>query len=181
MTPILGMIFIFSGNFAPAGYATCDGQLLAISQNTALFSILGTFYGGNGVNNFALPDLRGRVPIHTGQGPGLSNYNTGQSGGVETNTLTVPQLPSHSHSFNLSSIAGTTGVPGTSTYLSRSPATGSGPNDQIEKFYTTTAPNTTLNAGAIGATGSGSPVNNIQPYLGITHIIALVGVFPSRN
>src|SRR5437879_11862971 len=98
-TPLLGSIIMFAGNFAPRGWALCNGQILPIAQNTALFSILGTTYGGNGQTTFALPDLRGRVPVGSGQGPGLSNYDLGQQGGSESETLTVNQMPEHTHAI----------------------------------------------------------------------------------
>src|SRR5262249_41768302 len=124
MDPLLGMIFLFAGNFAPTGYLLCSGQLLAISQNAALFSIIGTYYGGNGTTNFALPDFRGRVPISQGQGPGLSPYNMGQVGGTENTTLLLSNLPIHTHpigalsvTVSASTVAATASVPsaGTST------------------------------------------------------------------
>ena len=99
-SPFIGQITLFAGNFAPRGWAFCNGQLLSIAQNTALFSILGTTYGGNGQTTFALPDLRGRVPVHAGQGPGLSNYDLGQQGGAESVTLTTAQMPAHTHPAN---------------------------------------------------------------------------------
>jgi microcystin-dependent protein len=177
----LAMIFLFGSNFAPQGFAFCAGQTLAISSNTALFSLLGTTYGGDGTTTFILPDLRGRVPVGQGQGPNLNPYTLGQSAGIETVALTTAQLPAHSHPFNVSNAAGTTGVPGTTTYLSQAPSTGSGPNATVESFYTTTAANTTLNAGAVGNTGSGTAVSILQPYLVISYVIAIQGIFPSRN
>ncbi|WP_295675954.1 phage tail protein [uncultured Mucilaginibacter sp.] len=181
MTPDLAMIYLFAGNFAPAGYATCDGQILPISQNTALFSLIGTSYGGNGQTTFGLPDLRGRVPKHVGQGPGLSGYVLGQMGGTETTTLSVSQIPSHSHAVNVNNAAGTTATPGSTTYLSAGPSTGSGPNASALKTYTTVANNASLIPNTIGATGGGQPFSILSPYLTITYVIALVGVFPSRN
>jgi len=181
MDPLLAMIFAFGSNFAPQGYLFCSGQLLSISSNTAVFSLLGTTYGGNGINNFQLPDLRGRAPIGQGQGPGLSNYFLGQAAGTETVTLNINNLPSHTHAFNVNAAVGTTGTPGTTTYLSQAPAIGSGPNATVEKIYTTTAPNTTLAANAIGLTGSSQPVANLQPYLAVSYIIAVFGIFPTRN
>ncbi len=180
MTPDLAMIYLFAGNFAPSGYQMCNGQIIAISTNTALFSLVGTMYGGNGTNTFALPDLRGRVPNHQGQGPGLSPYIVGQVGGAETTTLTPNQLPSHSHAFNAGG-PGTTGTPGSTTYIAAGPGTGSGPNATQLKTYTTTGPSGALIPNSIGATGGGQPFNIIQPYLTITYVIAMQGVFPSRN
>jgi microcystin-dependent protein len=181
MTPDLAMIFLFGSNFAPSGYAMCSGQILAISSNTALFSLIGTFYGGNGTSTFALPDLRGRVPIHEGQGPGLSAYNVGQAGGAEIVTLTSNQMPPHSHAVNVNNAAGNTATPGSTTYLAAGPSTGSGPNASQLKSFTTSAPNTTLAVNANALSGGGQPFSIIQPYLTVTYVIALQGVFPSRN
>lgn len=181
MTPDLAMIYLFAGNFAPSGYQMCNGQILAISTNTALFSLVGTTYGGNGQNTFALPDLRGRVPIHEGQGPGLSLYNLGQAGGTESVTLTTAQIPSHSHAFNVNAGIGTTASPGSTTYLSAGPVTGSGPNASLLKTYTTSASNISLGPNTIGATGGTQPHSIIQPYLAVTYVIAMQGVYPSRN
>ena len=188
MTPDLAMVYLFASNFAPQGYALCNGQILAISTNTALFSLIGTFYGGNGQNNFALPDLRGRVPLHaggnSGQGAGLSAYVLGQAGGAEAVALTTAQMPGHTHAFNANNSAGTTAVPTGTTYLSAGPSTGSGPNATALKTYTTdTTPGNivALNPGAVSTVGSSQAHNNIQPYLALNYIIALNGVFPSRN
>jgi len=181
MDPLLAMIFLFGSNFAPTGYQFCSGQLLSIAQNTALFSLVGTTYGGNGTNNFALPDLRGRVPIGQGQGPATSNYQLGQFAGSETVSILVNNLPAHNHSFNVSGSPGTTSIPGTTTYLSRGPITGAGPNATIGEIYTTTTPNTTLAQNAIGLTGTNTPLSILQPYLAVSYIIAMVGIFPSRN
>jgi microcystin-dependent protein len=181
MNPDLAMIFLFGSNFAPVGFLMCNGQVLSIASNTAVFSLLGTTYGGNGTSTFQLPDLRGRVPIHAGQGPGTSNYVLGQSAGTETVTLTTNQLPSHSHAFNVNNSAGSTATPGTTTYLAAGPSTGSGPNASSLPTYTTTAPNTTLSANAIGLTGGTNPFTVVQPYLAVTFVIAMEGVFPSRN
>ncbi len=188
MTPDLAMIYLFASNFAPQGYALCNGQILAISTNTALFSLIGTFYGGNGQNNFALPDLRGRVPLHTGgnsgQGAGLSVYVLGQYAGTETVALTTTQIPAHSHAFNVNSLLGNSAAPSGTTYLSASPVTGSGPNATALKTYTTdtSAGNiVSLNPGAISSVGGSQSHNNLQPYLAVNYVIALQGVFPSRN
>jgi len=183
------MIYLFASNFAPSGYAFCNGQILAISTNTALFSLIGTFYGGNGQNNFALPDLRGRVPLHvggnSGQGSGLSIYNLGQFGGAETVTLNTTQMPVHSHTFNANKSGGTSAVPVTgTTYLSAGPTTGSGPNATALKTYTTdsTPGNIVpLVPSAILTAGGSQPHNNLQPYLALNYVIALQGVFPTRN
>ncbi len=166
--PFLGEIKMFSGNFPPKGWAFCNGQLLPINQNQALFAILGTTYGGDGSVNFALPDLRGRVPIHTDN----TNYYLGQKEGTETNTITVNQLPAHNHFINAVSTNGNQNSP-EGTYLANSRAT--------DKEYSNTTPDKTMKATMINNTGGGQPVNNMQPYIVITYIIALQGVFPSQN
>src|SRR4051794_20925571 len=167
--PILGQIMIFAGNFAPRGWATCDGQLMAIAQNTALFSILGTTYGGNGQTTFALPDLRGRVPLHPGQGPGLSPHEQGENAGQETSTLTVNELPAHTHSV---SPPASNGVQSTNRPGGAVPARGGAYRDSA---------NTTMTPATSAPSGGGQPHNNMQPYLGINYIIALEGIYPSRN
>lgn len=169
--PFIGQIVMFAGNFAPRGWAFCNGQLLAIAQNTALFSILGTTYGGNGQTTFALPDLRGRVPVHPGQGPGLSNYSLGQSGGAESVTLNAAQLPPHNHSVACSSDDATSGDPNANF-----------PSAFTQKIYANAAtPGRFMNGGVISPVGGGQPHTNIQPYLCVNFIIALEGIFPSRN
>ncbi|WOD42074.1 phage tail protein [Hwangdonia lutea] len=170
--PFIGQISMFAGNFAPRGWAFCDGQLLPISQYSALFSILGTTYGGDGRTTFALPDLRGRVPMHNGNGPGLTSRQLGQKFGSETNTLTVNQMPSHSHTVNAVTEDGNQSVP-----IGNLPAG----TKVLDKEYSNAASNTTMNANMINASGNNQPVNNIQPVLVINYIIALQGVYPSRN
>lgn len=165
--PFIGSIAMFAGNFAPTGWALCDGQILPINQNTALFSILGTQYGGNGTTNFALPDLQSRVPVHVGQGTGLSPYAIGQAGGVESVALTEAQLPAHSHTANAGG-AQTTNSPSNAV-----PAQNGA--------YATGTPSTTMSADAIGSTGSNEAHTNVQPYLAINFIIALEGIFPPRS
>ncbi|MES2108389.1 MAG: tail fiber protein [Bacteroidota bacterium] len=177
----LAMVFLFAGNFAPRGFTSCEGQLIAIAQNTALFSLLGTTYGGNGQTTFALPDLRGRAPIGQGQGPGLSPYVEGQTGGSETATLTVNQLPSHTHNLTAYAGQGTTGAPSGSTWLAAGPGTGSGPNASQLKTYATNSPNVVLGSGSTTFTGGGQPVSTLSPYLSMFYIIAVEGIFPSRN
>ena len=172
-SPFLGEIKMFGGNFAPRGYAFCSGQILPIAQNTALFSLLGTTYGGNGQTTFALPDLRGRVPVHQGQGPGLSPYDLGQVGGTETTTLTVNQMPSHNHFIAANSGPGTTAAPASNAALAASTAR--------DRLYTTNATNTNLAPASLSPTGGNQPVSILQPYLVINFIIALEGIFPSRN
>jgi microcystin-dependent protein len=184
--PFVGEIKIFAGNFAPRGWAFCNGQILAISQNSALFSILGTTYGGDGRTTFALPDLRGRVPIHAGTGPGLSPYQLGQRSGVENVTLGVNQIPAHGHPINVSSPpvvrcsnqAGTTNSP-VGNVLAQAPG---GTN-----VYRPGAPNSNMNIGgfsaglSIGNTGGGQQHTNVQPFLSVHFIIALQGIYPSRE
>ena len=166
--PFIGQIQSFGFNFAPRGWAFCNGQLLAIAQNTALFSLLGTTYGGNGQTNFALPNLQGRTSMHFGQGPGLSPYTIGQQAGVETVTLNVSQMPMHNHLVNASS--------GTKVN-----ATPSNSNLGGATIYTTAAVDSTLNPLTVGMAGGSQPHQNMQPYLVINWCIALVGIFPSRN
>ena len=175
--PYLGAIFMFAGNFAPRGFALCQGQLLAISQNAALFSILGTTYGGNGTTTFALPDLRGRGPIGQGQGPGLPNVTLGEVGGNSNITILTGNLPAHTHTVNVS-----TGSAGQASPQSNFPAsivdsTGAGGNG----YNTTATAGATFNPGAVNLTGGNIPLNVQDPYLGINYIIALTGIFPSRN
>ena len=170
--PFLGEIRMVGFNFAPVGWALCDGQLVGISQNTALFSLLGTTYGGDGRVTFGLPDLRGRVPIHQGTGPGLTPRMIGESSGDEYVSLTVSELPSHSHAANCHSGPGNANQP-QGRYWSKDLGVSSA-------TYSDTA-GAAMNTGAIGATGSGVPHYNLQPYLVLNFVIALVGIFPSRN
>ena len=165
-------IRMFAGNYAPRDWALCEGQLLPISQHSALFSILGTMYGGDGRTTFALPDLRGRVAIHPGQGPGLSYYNQGAIGGSERNTLTTNQLPSHNHSVNAVTATGNQTSP-TGNLVADS--------GLFDNEYSNANADTTLKSTMIENTGGGQPVNNIQPYGTVNYIIALVGTFPPRN
>ena len=176
--PFIGQIIIFAGNFAIRGYAMCNGQLLSIAQNTALFSILGTTYGGNGQTTFALPDLRGRAALHWGQGPGLSNYSLGQVGGTESSTLTQNNLPPHSHQLNVSAGGkGNAAVP-TGNFIGVGNVPSSGEN--VNNFNNAAATGA-MNAGSITGGGSSVPFANIQPYLVLSFLIALEGIFPSRN
>jgi microcystin-dependent protein len=160
---------MFAGNFAPRGWALCEGQTLPISSYTALFSILGTTYGGDGRTTFMLPDLRGRSPIQQGQGPGLPQHKLGSRGGSPTNSLTVAQLPAHSHSASCSSGEGDADSP-----VGRVPA------KQSDDNFADSG-NQSMHANAIGSTGGSQPVNNMSPYLAINFIIALVGTYPSRS
>lgn len=169
--PFVAEIRIFPFNFAPRGWAWCDGQLLPLSQNTALFSLLGTTYGGNGQSNFALPDLQGRAPMHPGQGPGLSLHDLGENGGSETVTLLESEIPSHSHTLRANTIdVGDTNVPNPNASLAQS---GGG------TLYQSSA-DTQLSPEALAPAGGDQPHNNMQPYLTFYFNIALQGVFPPR-
>jgi microcystin-dependent protein len=169
--PFLGEIFASGFNFAPQGYAFCDGTLLSIVQNTALFSLLGTTFGGDGRTTFGLPDLRSRVPLMFGQGNGLSPYNLGDNGGVENVTLNQAQMPMHSHQLNASSANGS----------STSPSGGvSAKSSQADKVYGA-ANGAIMSGGAIGVAGGNQAHENRQPFLALNYYIALVGIFPSRS
>ena len=172
--PFVGEIQMFAGTFAPKGWALCDGQLLPISQNTALFSLLGTTYGGNGQTNFALPDLRGRAPLQPGAAAGLSPYDLGQAGGDETVTLVTSQIPGHSHSLNGKATAATTGAPA-GDLLAKTDV-----NAATALIYRPSGTSAQLNPQAIAPTGGTQPHNNMQPYLTVNFVIALQGIFPSR-
>ena len=167
--PFVGEVRLVPYNFAPTGWALCNGQILPIAQNTALFSLLGTMYGGNGQTTFALPDLRGRVAISTGQGQGLSPRDQGETGGSETVTLALSEMPLHNHPVNVSASPGATAV-AAGNHLSAS---------TFGNSYAPT-PQGTMPAGTIGQTGGGQPHNNRQPYLTLNYIIALQGIFPPR-
>ena len=162
--PFLGEIVAFAGNFAPRGWAFCDGQLLAISQNTALFSILGTTYGGDGRTTFALPDLRGRVPMHPGNGPGLSSRRLGEKGGSESNRISTANLPAITRP------------------VSSLPADQTDPSNAVPAESETPAyTRRTANASSASSSSPNTPVNNVQPFTCVNYIIALQGIFPSRN
>jgi len=171
--PFLGEIALVPYNFEPRGWAFCDGQLLAISQNTALFALLGTTYGGNGQTTFALPDLRGRTPIHAGggPGPGLSQYLLGQTSGVESVTLSTNQMPTHNHVLNANSANGTSDTPANGVM---------GKNASGVPQYSA-ASNAAMAAAAIGNAGGNQAHENRPPSLGLNYVIALQGIFPSRN
>lgn len=196
MDVYLAAIFIFGGNFNPRGFEFCQGQLLPISQNAALFSLLSTVYGGNGQTTFALPDLRGRSPIGAGQGPGLPDYIIGQFAGTPNVTLTLGNLPAHTHTATLSSMtvapsastaAATTNVPGPNLVPAKLPSVGSGPSAIAVNGYapqdntTTLAPASVNGTATIGITGQNIPVNIQDPYLVVNYIIATEGIYPSRN
>ena len=169
--PFVGEIRMFAGNFAPRGWAFCDGQLLAVSQNDALFSLLGTIYGGDGRTTFGLPDLRGRVPIHAGSGPGLSPRRLGAKAGAENVTLTVNQLPSHTHPMQANTeFANETGPEG--NVLAQS---------TVVNMYFEASPNTALSTTSLTNTGGSRKHTNLMPFLCIHFIIALFGIYPSRH
>jgi len=171
--PFVGEIRMFGGNFAPAGWMFCEGQLLPISENEVLFQLLGTTYGGDGQSTFALPDLRGRVPIHRGQNPGTGSvFTQGETGGVEAVTLNVSQIPAHSHPMLATNDAATTTSPGNNVLAAGTVATTAG--------YGTDAPFTTLAAGAVSPVGGSQPHENFQPYLCVSFIISLFGIFPTQ-
>lgn len=173
--PFIAEIRIFAGNFAPRGWAFCDGQLLPISNNTALFSLIGTTYGGDGRTTTALPNLQGRAPMHPGRGPGLTSRRLGEKVGTETVTLSEAQIPSHSHTVRGTTTAGAAGAPGNTSSIGRTSIT--------DRLYQT---NTTANivemaSETISTTGGGQPHANQQPYLAMNFIIALQGLYPSRS
>lgn len=167
-TPYIGEIRVFGGNFAPLGWAFCDGRLLAIAENEVLFTLIGTTYGGDGINTFALPDLRSRVPLHVGQGNGLSPRTLGEMGGTEAVTLQTAQLAKHNHIARADGSGGTQAGPQNATWAT------SGLNQ-----FSSNLPNTTMNPAAIGNSGGNQPHENMLPFLALNFIIALEGIFPS--
>jgi microcystin-dependent protein len=177
--PFVGQVIRVGFNFPPSGWAKCEGQLMPIDQNPTLFNLIGTTYGGDGQATFALPDLRGRVPVSMGQGAGLSNYNIGQLAGSETVTLTSAQLPQHQHFVNAITSAGSSSAPGPSVVLANE-----GPQG-ISQVFTYSpfdqANQTALKSTSIGQNPGGQPHENRQPFLVITYCIALFGLFPSQN
>lgn len=173
-SPFVAEIKIFAGNFAPTGWALCNGQLLPISQNTALFSLLGTFYGGDGKSTFALPDLQGSAPMGQGQGPGLSDRFLGEQGGGATVTLIQSEMPSHTHFVSGNATNGGFTTPGGHIWAQASILR------QPQLVYGAAA-NTNMNPLAMSITGSSFPHNNMHPYLTLTFMIAMQGVFPPRS
>jgi microcystin-dependent protein len=170
----VGELRIMAFNFAPRGWASCNGQLLPINQNQALFSLLGTTYGGNGVNTFALPDLRGRAAVGWGSGPGLPTVQIGERGGVENVALSAAQVPAHTHTMNAVSDIANASLPSLALPAAKS-RTG------LAMFGPAGSGNTTLNAGAVSAAGAGQAHNNVQPSSVLNYCIALSGIFPSRT
>lgn len=170
-TPYIGEIRMFAGNFPINGWAFCHGQLLPIADNDALFQLIGTTYGGDGQTTFALPDLRGRVPVHMGTGPGLSTRVLGQVGGQETVTLTTNQIPSHGHAPTASTQRGT----------QTSPANGVWAGSATAALYSSATPGVAMNPAAVGVAGGSQPHENRIPFLAVNFIISLYGIFPSQN
>jgi len=173
--PYIGDIMIVGFGFCPRGWAPTNGQLLAISQNQAMFALLGTQFGGNGMTTFALPDLRGRITIGQGAGPGLTPHVAGQPGGADTTVMTQATMPSHSHAVNANNLDGDR--PGPAGKLLAAAPTGGTGNETI---YSEAAPNVTMNPAMISTTGSGAPISTGDPFLVLYHCIALQGLFPSR-
>jgi microcystin-dependent protein len=171
MDAFVGEIRIFAGNFPPIGWAFCNGQLLPIAQNTALFSLLGTQYGGDGRSNFALPNLQARLPIGQGAGPGLTPRQVGDTGGQAATTLTASQIPAHTHSLRAAAASGT-GTPSGSVSL----APTGGP-----AIYRAGGNRVAMDAATVGNSGGGAAHNNMQPYLALSFIIALQGIYPPRS
>ncbi len=169
--PFVGEIRMFAGNFAPRGWAFCDGQLLAVSQNDALFSLLGTIYGGDGRTTFGLPDMRGRIPIHAGSGPGLSPRRVGAKGGAEKVTLTVNQLPSHRHDWRVTDGLG----------QNESPKDAGLAQPTVNMFNTSKTGLVNMDTNSLSKVGGSRSHSNLQPYLCIHYIIALFGIYPSRH
>lgn len=172
MEPFLGEIRLFAGNYAPSGWAICDGRSLPIADNNALYSLLNTVYGGDGVSTFNLPDLRGRLPVHQGTGPGLSSYALGAKAGSETVTLTATQLPSHNHAMLASLDSAQTASPQNNLLAA-----------STVSFYSA-ADSTTLVSMAptmVASTGGNQPHNNLMPFLCVNYIIALQGIYPTQN
>lgn len=171
-SPFLAEIRIFPFNFAPKGWAMCNGQIMPISQNTALFSLLGVNYGGNGQSNFALPNMQGSFPVQPGQGPGLSQYDLGESGGSANVTLLASQLPPHTHTMSAQDATGTATSP-TGNFLAQLPL-------RPEDLYGSSATPTAMATAAIAVNGASTPHNNLPPFLAMNYCIALQGIFPQR-
>ena len=171
-SPFLGQLKVVAFNFAPRGYALCDGQVLSIAQNTALFSLLGTTYGGNGITTFALPNLQGQAPIHAGNLSIGGAYTLGESAGQETHTLNVSEMPIHTHELPGLGVPATAGGPGTNAKFANAPT---------NPYRTASGATVAMKVAAVFTAGQSQPHENRQPYLALNFIIALQGVFPSRN
>ena len=180
MEPFIGMIALFGFNFAPKGWAFCNGQLMSIAQNNALFALIGTTYGGDGITTFALPDLRGRVPKGFGQGPGLSSYSMGESSGSENVTLMSMQMPAHTHTLMVSTMPATSNNPDGHVM-----AVSNGSVPSLEASASVNTYGTQLSGiaspQAIGVSGGSQPHYNMQPFLTMNYCIALEGIFPSHS
>jgi microcystin-dependent protein len=181
--PFLGQIEIFGFNFAPRGWAQCNGQTLPINQYQALFALLGTAFGGNGIQTFGLPDLRSRTPIGQGNYIGGGSYIMGQRGGEESHMLLQQEMPQHNHLINCDATAGTTETPSASTVLGKSNGAQNPPQGGTFTLnvYSTQNPNNTMAPASVGFSGGSAPHPNIMPYLALNLCIALTGIFPSRN
>jgi microcystin-dependent protein len=178
--PYIGAIFLFAGNFAPRGYQLCAGQLLAIQQYAALFSILGTSYGGNGTTTFGLPDLRGRGAVGQGQGPGLTDIVLGEVAGTETVSVLTSNMPAHNHLVNVVSGAGNQSVP-TNNFPAALGVAHPVPDFPTTTAYASSGANATMAPTTLSMTGSGIPLQIRNPYLGLNYIIAITGLYPSRS
>ncbi len=173
-TPYVGEIRLFGGTFAPNGWMFCDGALLPISEYDTLFTLIGTTYGGDGQETFALPDLRGRVPMHQGQGPGLSQRVLGERSGTETVTLVPSQLPIHTHVATANSGAGSSAAPGNNVWAGNS-------NTAALQFTASTASPANMNSASVSPVGGSQPHENRMPFVAVNYIISLFGVFPSQS
>lgn len=182
MDAFMGTILAVGFNYAPVGWAMAQGQLLGISQYSAMFSLLGVNYGGNGTSNFALPNLMGRVAVGWGPGGGgVSAYAIGQTGGTESTTLITSNMPAHSHAINVNTAPATTNAPGAAEYLGMCDGSDPGTGNPVTvNIYTPTAPNAQLNPGSMSIVGGNAPFSNLQPYTAVSYIIALEGIYPSR-
>jgi microcystin-dependent protein len=180
MDEYMAVIKLFGFNWAPKNWMLCSGQIIGISQNSALFALLGTTYGGNGTSTFALPNIQGRTVVGQGTGAGIPNKIVGEMSGTESITILSTQMPQHTHLLAANTGAGTTGVP-TNGILSASPKNGSGPSAVSLNTYTSNSPDTTLSPQTIGFAGGSQPISIMQPYIALNYSICLYGIFPSRN
>ncbi|MBZ4024117.1 phage tail protein [Rhodobacter sp. TJ_12] len=171
--PFIAEIRIFAGNFAPRGWAFCDGQLLPIAENTALFSLIGTTYGGDGRTTTGLPNMQGRAPMHPGRGPGLTARRLGERDGIETVTLSEAQMPSHTHGLRATGARGTEENPGNTTSVAATFPVAAFSSGESSSVY--------MDSETLSGTGGSQSHNNMQPYLALNFIIALVGLYPSRS